>query len=373
VTSAPAGLFIADEKTLAGIVVTGPAGTNYDVQATASLANGGIWTTLTNISLPAQPYLYMDYNSATNPIQFYRLAITNAAAHPTNAWGHLATLGLERFAELAIQWPPGVSYNLESLPASGSSTNWTTLANFGPSAQPYIYLDYSSPTNPQSYRVVPGPAFSTQPASSTVASRGTVVLSAAVSNAPPFVYQWMFNGTNIAGATNISLTITDASTANVGFYTLEIINGAAPIISATASLATVDVNSLAGLVVTNAAGTNYSLQAVATLSNGSPWTTLTNIISPAQLYTYIDFASRTNSQQFYRLAVSNAPVAPSLNLDFFESVIIYGPIGANYSVQGLGDGGWTTLTNVNLQLQPYIYVDYNSPTNPWQSYRALPQ
>ena len=220
VTSAPAGLFIMDPQILAGIIVTGTAGTNYDVQATATLANGGQWTTLTNISLPAQPFLYLDNHSPTNPMQFYRLAITNAAAHPANAWGHLATMVLEQFTKLAVQWPPGVSYNLESLPVSASGTNWTTLANFGPAAQPYIYLDYSSPTNPASYRVVPGPALSSQPAGTTVGSGGTVVFAPGISNAQPFGYQWTFNGTNIVGAAT-ALTITNVCPPTWGFTRLQ--------------------------------------------------------------------------------------------------------------------------------------------------------
>ena len=373
VTSAPAGLFIMDPQILAGIIVTGPAGTNYDVQATASLANGGQWTTLTNISLPAQPFLYLDYHSPTNPMQFYRLAITNAAAHPANAWGHLATLVLEQFTKLAVQWPPGVSYNLESLPVSASGTNWTTLANFGPAAQPYVYLDYSSPTNPASYRVVPGPAFSSQPAGTTVGSGGTAVFAPGISNAQPFGYQWTFNGTNIAGATNLALTITNVSPANVGLYALTILNGAAPIASTAASLATVDVKTIMGLVITNSAGTNYSMQSTATLTNGSQWLTLTNIALPVLPYTFVDYASLTNMQQYYRLVVTNGITPPPLSLEEFAGVVIYGPIGLGYTVQGLGDGGWTTLTNLNLPSQPYIFVDYNSPTNPQQSYRAVPQ
>jgi len=132
VTSAPAGLFIADLKWLAGLIVTGPAGTNFGLQATADLVTGGPWMTLTNISLPARPYIYIDYRSPTNPRQFYRLAATNMVANP-------ATLDLKRFAGLVIQWPAGTNYDLQSLPVSGNVTNWTTLANFGQAAQPYIY------------------------------------------------------------------------------------------------------------------------------------------------------------------------------------------------------------------------------------------
>jgi uncharacterized repeat protein (TIGR03803 family) len=374
VMSAPAGLFIADPKVIAGLIVTGPAGTNYNLQSTAVLGTGSVWTTLTNISLPAQPWLYMDYCSLTNPLQFYRLAITNAAAHPTNAWGNLATLALQQFTALAVQWPAGTNYDLQSAPTWGGVANWTTLTNVGPFPQPFLYIDYSSPTNPQSYRVVPGPAFSSQPASATAASGGMVVFDAGVSGTPPYGFQWIFNGTNIPGATNLSLTITNVSPASAGLYALEIINGGDSVISAAASLAAVDLETLAGLVISGSIGMNYALQSVATLDGGDQWMTLTNILLPSQPYTCIDYGSMTNPRQFYRLAATNAATPPPLNLELLRGLVINGPIGVNYDVQAFTyGGGWTTLTNINLPSQPYIFIDYSSPTNPQQSYRAVPQ
>lgn len=54
----------------AGILVEGPLGSNYLIQAASNLT--GNWTTLTNVVLPSRPYIYMDYSSATNSQQFYR-------------------------------------------------------------------------------------------------------------------------------------------------------------------------------------------------------------------------------------------------------------------------------------------------------------
>ena len=362
--SAPIDLFIANLKLLAGLIINGSVGANYSLQSTPALGNGGQWTTLTNINLPSQPYTCIDYGSLTNPQQYYRLATTNAAAHS-------ASLNLDMFTALNLYGPPGTNYDLQSTSDGGNS--WTTMARVSLSTQPRLYIDYSSPTNPQSYRVVQGPSFSSQPASTTVGSGGTVVFTAGVSNAPPFSFQWTFDGANIAGANSLSLTLTNVTPVNVGFYALTINDGAAPLTSAAASLATVDLRTLTGLIISGSIGTNYSLQSRATLQSSNLWTTLTNIILPSQPYTYIDFGSLTNPQEYYRLAVTNAGTPPTPALDLFTSLIINGPIGLNYSVQGLENGGWTTLTNVNLQTQPYIYIDYNSPTNPQQSYRAVSQ
>jgi len=65
-----------------------------------------------------------------------------------------------------------------------------------------------------------------------------------------------------------------------------------------------------------------------------------------------------------------------LNIQMFAGLNIYGPIGANYVIQStpvLNDTNWTTLTNISLPTQPYIYIDFSSPTNAKQFYRAVPQ
>ena len=65
-----------------------------------------------------------------------------------------------------------------------------------------------------------------------------------------------------------------------------------------------------------------------------------------------------------------------LNLAMYAGLDIVGPIGANYNIQSipaLNGTNWTTLTNISLPTQPYIYIDYNSPTNSRQFYRAVPQ
>jgi N-acetylneuraminic acid mutarotase len=70
VTSRPVTLASVDIKLFAGVIVTGPLGSNYLIQATSNLLNS--WTTLTNVALPTQPYIYIDYGSPTNRQQFYR-------------------------------------------------------------------------------------------------------------------------------------------------------------------------------------------------------------------------------------------------------------------------------------------------------------
>jgi len=65
-------VFSVDIKSFAGLILkNGKIGSNYLIQATASLASSN-WVTLTNVTLPTKPYIYIDYNSYTNSQQFYR-------------------------------------------------------------------------------------------------------------------------------------------------------------------------------------------------------------------------------------------------------------------------------------------------------------
>jgi N-acetylneuraminic acid mutarotase len=72
VTSSSVTLASVDIRMFAGVIVNGPLGSNYLIQATSNLLSG--WTTLTNVALPTQPYIYIDYSSPTNSQQFYRAA-----------------------------------------------------------------------------------------------------------------------------------------------------------------------------------------------------------------------------------------------------------------------------------------------------------
>jgi len=87
---------------------------------------------------------------------------------------------------------------------------------------------------------VAAPVFSTQPLSVTVTG-GTVAFYALASNSP--TYQWQWNGSNISGATDPALTITN-SPASVGTYTCVATNSAG---SATSKPATLSITSTSNI------------------------------------------------------------------------------------------------------------------------------
>jgi hypothetical protein len=81
------------------------------------------------------------------------------------------------------------------------------------------------------------PAFAAQPTNQTVAPGATVVFSAAATGVPALHYQWRFNGLDIAGATNASLTVTNAQFAETGNYSVRVANLYGAAVSANALLA----------------------------------------------------------------------------------------------------------------------------------------
>jgi hypothetical protein len=154
-----------------------------------------------------------------------------------------------------------------------------------------------SVSNNTTLTVVSPPAIATQPANHTVSPNGSVTLSVSATGGS-LSYQWQFNGADIAGATGGSLTIANVTATNIGVYAVIVNNAAGSVISSFVTLASVDIKMFAGVIVNGPLGSNYLIQASASLLNG--WTTLTNVALPTQPYIYIDYSSPTNTAQFYR-------------------------------------------------------------------------
>ncbi|MGA2177811.1 MAG: immunoglobulin domain-containing protein, partial [Verrucomicrobiota bacterium] len=75
-------------------------------------------------------------------------------------------------------------------------------------------------------QVVPSvpPTIVTQPTNQTVFVGFTAAFSVTADGTPPLAYQWQINGTNINGATNALLTLTNASFSEAGSYSVTVTN-----------------------------------------------------------------------------------------------------------------------------------------------------
>ena len=80
------------------------------------------------------------------------------------------------------------------------------------------------------------PVIIIQPSGQTALWGGNVTMSVTAGGTPPLSYQWQFNGTNILGATNSSLIITDVQSTDAGNYFVVVANLAGSMLSSNALL-----------------------------------------------------------------------------------------------------------------------------------------
>ena len=69
--SSAASLALLDLKMLAAVYISATNGSRYRIDAATVLAPTN-WVAMTNITITSQPYIYVDYASATNSYKFYR-------------------------------------------------------------------------------------------------------------------------------------------------------------------------------------------------------------------------------------------------------------------------------------------------------------
>jgi len=98
------------------------------------------------------------------------------------------------------------------------------------------------------------PAIMTQPLSQTVTQGQDATFLVAANGTAPFSYQWQFCGTDVAGATNATLVVTNAQLGQAGNYGVTVTNPWGAAVSASALLTVVvppgsDLPVMQGLVV----------------------------------------------------------------------------------------------------------------------------
>jgi len=80
------------------------------------------------------------------------------------------------------------------------------------------------------------PFIATQPTNQTTALGSAATFSVVAGGSTPLNYQWNFNGTNIVGATNITLTLTNVQPSQAGNYAVQVVNSYGSTSSLTATL-----------------------------------------------------------------------------------------------------------------------------------------
>lgn len=187
------------------------------------------------------------------------------------------------------------------------------------------------------------PSITVQPTDQTVRATTNVTFTAGVMGSPLLTNQWRFNGTNIPGATNLSLTISNVQTTDAGSYSLTVSNSVS---SATSS------NAVLKIIVVSAFGNSLPLTNAQHAFTNSVSITLQNAFSGGTTFYTLDgstpsFASSQYTSPF--VLTKNATLrAVGYSADFFQmgqldpvSIIIL----PTYSLIVSNAGGGTVALN----------------------------
>ena len=153
------------------------------------------------------------------------------------------------------------------------------------------------------------PALTVQPASQVATAGLTVQLLAMAAGLQPLSYQWQWNGTNIAGATNATLTLANIRSAQAGGYAVVVTNVAGSVTSVVANLTVLSPEillqiSLAGPQVSisfaSQPGLNYVLEYKHLLSDPA-WTPLPPPVPGTGAPMTLQDTNNSPDSRYYRL------------------------------------------------------------------------
>ena len=223
------------------------------------------------------------------------------------------------------------------------------------------------------------PVIITPPQSRLVGIEHTVTFSADLGGSPPFQYQWLFNGTNLPGATNAALVLSNVQTNQAGAYTLAVWNSVGAVTSSPSAVLTVatvwidlvslSANRLARLRLYGEAGTAYEIQVSTNLAT---WTAVgaATLLPGTNWFTN---AAPVGKTVFYRMRL----LTPAAPLIITQPVSQTNEIGATavFTVTASGypfpayqwlfnEADWASGTNATLALP-------NVQTNQAGSYRVI--
>jgi len=119
------------------------------------------------------------------------------------------------------------------------------------------------------------PNILTNPVSVTVTAGVTATFNVAATGIPDPTYQWLYNTTNVlSGATNATLSISNALAANAGTYSVIVSNGTGSVTSSAATLTVVGTGPTASFTASPTSGTEPVGVTFTDTSSGSPNITL---------------------------------------------------------------------------------------------------
>ncbi len=139
------------------------------------------------------------------------------------------------------------------------------------------------------------------PVSQTFGLGGGLTLSVGASGTG-LSYQWQFSGTNIPGATQSFLTLSNLNAANAGAYRVVVSSSVSgSLISQSANLLLFDLRLIASTLIAGPVGQQIRVDYADVVNVGiTNWTVLTNITLPSSPYLVVDPSSAGLTKRFYR-------------------------------------------------------------------------
>lgn len=195
------------------------------------------------------------------------------------------------------------------------------------------------------------PTIGSQPASQIVTAGDSVTFSVSVTGSAPFAFQWMKNGTAIAGATSGSMTIASVQLTDAGNYSVRVTNTAGSSVSASASLTVNSAPSVATLPsigsqpATQTANVGDSVAFSVSVSGSAPfsyqWLKNGAPISGATSSNLVLSNVQTSSTGAYSVVISNA-----------VGSVTSGAAQLTVKASAGGDGGGTTAGLPSINVTP---------------------
>lgn len=224
------------------ITVIGDSGSTFDVVLTNSLGSvTSAAATLTVNPAPVAPTITTQPTSQTvaagASVTFS--VVATGTPTPTYQW---------QKGGVNIAGATNSSFSIPAVVSTDAGTYTVVVAN----------SQGTLTSNGATLSVLYTPVITTQPASQTVGQGANVTFSVAANGNPAPTYQWQFNGTDIAGATAATYTISSVGTGDAGSYAVAVTNSQGSVTSNTATL-TVTLNySVSGRVIQANSGSGVS-------------------------------------------------------------------------------------------------------------------
>ena len=245
--------------------------------------------------------------------------ITTQPANQTVTAGQTATFSVVASgSSLTYQWRKNGT-NISGATSSSYTTPATTTADSGSTFSVVVSNAGGSVTSNNATLTVnsatTAPSITTQPASQTVTAGQTATFSVTATGTAPLSYQWRKNGTNITGATSSAYTTPATTTADSGSTFSVVVSNAAG--SATSNNAVLNVNSGASApsittqpanqTVTAGQTATFSVSATGTAPMTYQWRKNGTSISGATSSSYTTPAATTaDSGSTFSVMISNS-------------------------------------------------------------------